>query len=184
MAELNAELKAQLKERVDRQLRVLDATLLRVRQEAKNYNTDAKRQGQLHRGFTASLAVLAVATPALVTYQTQGKNSSGWLVLIVILVTAVTGAGTALQGVFRWGERFRRTRLTALELDELCSATELKRQDIEDTDDAVKVFSQISELNHNSAIRLQAILRNHIEAEMALVAPPTPEKGQPVAKGT
>lgn len=174
---------AELKDRIDRQLEVLDATLSQVQREAGRYDTDARRQGLLHRGFTASLAVLAVAAPALVTYQTQAKNSPGWLVLVVILVTAIAGAGTALQGVFRWGDRFRRTRLTALELGELYSATRLKRQDIEDTDDPVKVFSQISELNHNSAARLQAIVRNHIEAEVALVASPTPDKESKLGKG-
>jgi Protein of unknown function (DUF4231) len=167
---------AELKDRIEGQLKVLDETLDRVQKEAERYNTDARRQGLLHRGFTASLAVLAVAAPALVTYQTQAKSASGWLVLVVILVTAIAGAGTALQGVFRWGERFRRTRLTALELDELYSATQLKRRDIVETDDPVKVFSQISELNHNSASRLQAIVRNHIEAEVALVAAPTSDK--------
>ena len=146
----------------------------RIQKEAARYETAAKHEGFLHRSFTAGLAVLAVAAPALVTYQTQQKEAK-YFAVVVILVTAVAGAGTALQGVFRWGERYRRTRLTALELRELDSATGLDRQDIEDTEDPVKVFAKISELNQRAATRLQAIVRNHIEAEVALVALPTRE---------
>lgn len=49
---------AELKERIAGQLKVLDQTLERIEKEANRYETAAKRQGLLHRGFTAALAVL------------------------------------------------------------------------------------------------------------------------------
>lgn len=95
---------------------------------------------------------------------------------LTIGVTAFAGAGTALQSAFRWSDRFRRAKLTALGLFELHSATQLERQDIEDTDDAVKVFSKISEMKQRAARSLRTIVRNHIQAEVALIAP-SPEAG-------
>jgi hypothetical protein len=160
----------ELEDRIAKQFAVLDRTLGQIHSEVRRHESDAKTQGQLHRWFTATLAVLAVAAPALVTYQTQNTGQA-WLPFFVIGVTAIAGAGTSLQSAFRWGDRFRRTKLTALELSELYSATELERQDIEDTDDPVKVFSKISELNQRAAKALRTVVRNHIQAEVALIAP-------------
>jgi ABC-type multidrug transport system fused ATPase/permease subunit len=167
-------------ERVKGRISILNQTLSRIEKESKHYDSDARLQGIFHRTFTAVLAVLAVAAPALVTYQTQSKNAQ--TAIVVVLVTAIAGAGTALQGVFRWGDRFRRTRLTALELKELLTATELDKEDIEDSTDDLRKFAEIRELNDRAATRLQAIIRNHIESEVALVSqqtPPTPPKDPP-----
>jgi hypothetical protein len=172
MAEPQDGVAKKIQDRVAKQLTTLDETLAGVKNEVAKYEADARREGSLHKAFTATLAVLAVAAPALVTYQTQ-THGPAWLPFLVIFVTTIGGAGTALQGVFRWGDRFRRTRLTELELRELYSSVKLERQDIEDTDDPIKVYSKISALNQKAATGLQAILRNHIEAEVALVAPPT-----------
>lgn len=169
---------AELKERIDKQFVVLDATLTQIQAEAKRYENDAKRQEQWQRWSTAVLAVLAVLAPALVTYQTQNAGLE-WLPFVAIGVTAFAGAGTALQSAFRWGDRFRRAKLTALELFELHSATQLERQDIEDTDDAVKVFSKISELNRSAAKSLRTIVRNHIQAEVALITSPPGDGNSP-----
>ncbi|HXG95495.1 MAG TPA: DUF4231 domain-containing protein [Gemmatimonadales bacterium] len=159
-----------LEERITRNKEVLDKTLKRVKDEATIYTRRAGRERFLYTAFSGALAVLAVATPALVTYQSQVDNPT--ISLVAILVSAVAGAGTALQATFRWGERFRRTRLTALELDELASATQLQEHDILDSEDKPKVFQKVYELNQSAARQLQAILRRHTEAEVALVTQP------------
>lgn len=164
-------------ERINKAREILDQTLTRVEKEAGTYEARAARERKLHQCFSAGLAILAVAAPALVTYQSQVHNPT--ISMIAILVTAVAGAGTTLQSTFRWGDRFRRTRLTALELSELVSITRLRKQDMPDQPDVVKSFQQFYELNQAVAKRLQAIVRRHIEAEVSLVSPPTslPEGG-------
>lgn len=160
----------EITERNAKQLKILDTTLRQILDEAHRQEKDAKIQGWLHRSFMAVLAVLAVVAPALVTYQTQNTEIVG-LPFIAIGVTAIAGAGAALQSTFRWSDRFRRAKLTSLELNELHYTTDREREDIEDTDDPVKVYSKICELNRSAAASLRTILRNHIQAEMALMAP-------------
>ena len=170
---------ADVKERVDKQLRVLDDTVALIEGERKRYEAEALSQGRYHRVFTAVLAVFAVLAPAIVTLQSQQRDTP-WLAVLAIGLTATAGAGTALQGAFRWGERYRRTRLTALELSELYSSVRMDRLDVEDTEDPIKVYSKISELNQRAAARHQAIVRNHIEAEVALTTPPADKSRGPV----
>jgi len=88
-------------ERINRAAEILTETLKRAEQEATTYESRAARERWLHQSFSAALAVLAVAAPAVVTYQTQVQNTT--LSIIAIVVTAIAGAGTALQATFRWG---------------------------------------------------------------------------------
>ena len=164
-------------ERVKQLQAVLDDTLRRISHEAALYRHRAQNQRLYHTSFGATLAVLGVAAPALVTYQTQHQSAT--FQLIAIFLTGVVGAAGALQATFRWGDRFRRTSLTALALEELESNTQLARNDIFDTDDAIKIYQKAYELNVSSQKELQRIVRQHIEGEVALVSPKPEENPEP-----
>jgi hypothetical protein len=165
---------ASLEERNKNAEKIFDEMLDRVIKDEEAYRQRAAREKSFHWTFTAALAVFSVLAPILVTYQAQNKGFT----LAAIVVAGIVGAGTALQGTFKWGEQFRRTSLTALELGELSSSAKLRKQDVLDTDDQVKVFQKLYELNQEMAKAHQAIIRRHIEAEVALVTQP-PQNSQP-----
>src|SRR5215210_5827077 len=131
-------------ERVNKILDVVEKSLERIHAEAESFHRKADSERRYHTWFSAALAVLGVAAPTLVTYQIQSKDGSG-LALIAILLTAIVGAASALQATFRWSDRFRRTSLTALALDELESSTRLELYDIRDTGDDMKVYHRAYE---------------------------------------
>ncbi len=106
-------------ERSRRQLRVLDGTLDRIREEANRYNRAKDHSAAYNRWFRSMLAILGVAAPALVTFQTQPVAQYWYVQLPVIAVIAIAGAAATLQNIFRWDERYRRTLLSSLSLYEL-----------------------------------------------------------------
>ena len=153
--------------RVEEIVGILDQTIERIAGEARTYGMRVASERRYHTGFGAALAVLSVAAPTLVTYQTQTPGAL--FQIIAIVLTAIVGAAGSLQATFRWGDRFRRTSLTALALDELESTTRLERLDILHTRDDMTVYRRAFDLNESAQRKLQRIVRRHIEGEVAIV---------------
>jgi|CXWL01.1.fsa_nt_gi hypothetical protein len=156
-------------DRVKRILGVLDKTLAGVQAEREKYHLRAEQEGRLHKWFSATLALVGVAAPAFVTYVT-GEQGTG-LRLAAILLTAIASATASLQTTFRWGDKYRRTSLTALALRELESTTQLSILELTDSIDELQVYKGAYTLNEAVERRLQKIIRKHIEGEVALVGP-------------
>ena len=154
-------------EQVTRVIEFLDRTIQRVSDEAREHHRRARRERRYHHVFGTVIAVLSVATPALVTYQTQVAEPL--FQFAAILLTAIAGAGTTLQATFRWGQRFRQTRLAALELDELESNTRLERDYIELEENPLERYHLARQLNESCHKGLLRAMRKQIETEVATV---------------
>jgi precorrin isomerase len=82
-------------ERVDKVMAVLNDSILRIAAQAETFRRRANLERRYHMWFSASLAVLGVAAPTLVTYQARFDNSI--LQIPTILLVAIAGAAGALQ---------------------------------------------------------------------------------------
>lgn len=142
-------------------------TLLQdVENEARDYRQRAYRLQWIHNVFSAMVAVLGVAAPALVTYQTQVDDPL--FKLLAIILSAIVGASTALQATFRWGDQYRQTRRTAFDLDALKAKAEFQKQEIMETTDFVVAYRKMNELLGFCQRELIRIKQNHIESEEAI----------------
>jgi hypothetical protein len=153
----------------------IDTILKEIDREAQQFRDRAKGQERLNRYATAILAILAIAAPSLVTFVLAkgGNDRNGRFVLFVVFVTAVGGAGNTLLGIFRWGERYRRSQLTGMELDQLSRSAKGRLWRI-GLSPPVKE-KDLEELAEEVGTRYQEIIRNHIESETSLLPPPLPE---------
>lgn len=62
-------------ERVQKILEVIDETLTRIKDQADLYHRRAQSERRWHTWFGATLAILGVAAPTLVTYEVQSPRS-------------------------------------------------------------------------------------------------------------
>ena len=167
-----------LQSRVEKATEALDQTIQRVSKEAIRFRRQASSQQRNHMWFKAITAVLGVAAPALVTYQTSVELAPYYL--LTIFLVGVAGASATLQATFRWGEKYGRTRLTALALEEIESDLLMAKEDILDSDDKLKIYQKLRSLNEQASNKRKDIYRKQIEAEVQIVtmeeAPPKLEK--------
>lgn len=167
-----------LKSRVEKATEALDQTIQRISKEAIRFTRQASSQQRYHTWFKAITAVLGVAAPALVTYQTSVASSPYYL--LTIFLVGIAGASATLQATFGWGEKYGRTRLTALALEELESDLLVAREDILDSDDNLKIYQRLRSLNEQASDKRKDIYRKQIEAEVQIVTkeeePPKLEK--------
>lgn len=157
-------------ERTEKQLAILRLTTERIQKETTRYNRDRDRSRTASRFIPGALAVLGVAAPSLVTYQTQVDKPSGWLIALTILVTAIAGAASTLQAIFRWDERYRRTLLTSLALSLLESNTVFQREEIVATLNGADTDKRLRDLNRKARRDLLRIIREDVESEAKLVS--------------
>ena len=153
--------------RVEKSVLALDKTITRVAIEAKSFTSKASNQQRYHLWFKAISAVLGVIAPALVTYQTSVESAPYYLLTIVLV--GIAGASATLQATFGWGEKYGRTRLTALALEELESDLVVAREDILDSDDGLKIYQKLRSLNEKASETRKDIYRKQIEAEVQIV---------------
>jgi hypothetical protein len=146
----------------------LNDTIARIDAEVRAYKIKQRRNGAANTWFRAILAVLGVGAPALVTYQTQVEGEP-LLVLLTIGLTALAGAAANLQAIFRWGERYTRAMLTALNLEELSSNTKAAMQEILAVDDPIHRMHELRGLNEDAGKILRRTIRKDIQAEAELV---------------
>ena len=154
-------------DRIKSAIAALDQTIDRVAEDAKQYEVRAARQRNYHVIFRAVTAILGVAAPALVTYQTQVAGEL--FKLLAILLTGIAGAAATLQATFGWGESYGRTQLTALALRELESDMRMRKESALDTTDQMKKYSDVRGLNGSGYQRWQQIIRLQIETEVSIV---------------
>ncbi len=156
-----------LEKRVSKSIEALDNTISRVTEEAKHFKILAVRQQKNHTAFRAITAILSVAAPALVTYQTTVESAP--FQLAAIFLVGFAGASATLQATFGWGEKYGRTRLTALSLEELESDLQMAREDILDSEDKLKIYQKLRSLNEQASDKRKEIYRKQIEAEVQIV---------------
>lgn len=155
------------KQRIERLVGIVDKTIQRIAEDAVSYRSSSNVQRKLHYSFRVAITVLAVTAPALVTYQM--RVDSVFFQIGVIVFTAVAGGAATLQAIFAWGEQYGRTRLAALALEELESDMKMRKEDILDSEDELKVYQQLHALNEDGARRHREIIRQQIEGEVSLV---------------
>jgi hypothetical protein len=166
---------------IQAQLHYLEETTNRIDAEARAYKVKQRRNGAANTWFRASLAVLGVGAPSLVTYQTQVEGEP-LLVLLTIGLTALAGATANLQAIFRWGERYTRAMLTALNLEELSSNTKSVMQEITAVDDELFQLRELRRLNEDAGKILRRTIRKDVQAEAELVTQDaSPQQPQMVA---
>jgi hypothetical protein len=174
MSELEAQL--EVGEQVSEQIRVqqqnLEQTLERIDREVQKYRRKESRNGAANTWFRASLAVLGVAAPSLVTYQTQVEGEP-LLVLLTIGLTALAGASGTLGAIFRWGDRYTRSMLTAQALEDLGSKTRGLRQEILAVRDQPYQLSGLRALNEDAGEMLRSTINKYVQAEAELAAQDT-----------
>lgn len=153
--------------KIDKLVGVVRDTLDDVEKDRRHYCTRSQANKRLSIGFRASMAVLAVCAPALVTYQTtvQDKMFS----LIAILLTGIAGAAATLQAIFNFGECYKRQRLLSLALEELHSNGNLDFEDAQREQDQMEKYHKLKKLNETLQAGRRRHVREYLEAEMALV---------------
>jgi hypothetical protein len=154
--------------RQDELMSAIGSSLNDIKVQVSEYRKIANRNRRLHVGFATLLAVLGVAAPALVTYQTQVDNE--WLKLSAILLTSLVGASAVLQATFGWNDAYRRSSLTALALDELQANAESQLTESLATTDRLASTIRLSELRTGLHREKRRILREQIEAELSIAS--------------
>jgi hypothetical protein len=174
------EVSEQVGQQIAAEQQTLEGTLQRIEAEAQEYRKKEGRHGFANTWFRAGLAVLGVAAPALVTYQTQVEGEP-LLVLLTIGLTALAGAAATLQAIFRWGDRYKQAILAAINLEELSSNTKNVRQQIMAVNDDLYQLQGLKKLNEDAGNILRTTIRTYVQAEAELatqdIAPqlPAPE---------
>lgn len=144
----------------------LKEALDKVEGDAKSYTKRSDRLNLLNIALRAATAVLAVAAPALVTYQTQ-VNAFGWQ-LAAILLTSIAGGAVGLQAAFALGERYRRSAMTVLALNELATKTRADINSIERDTRTEAKYSKLSERLKETYAKHSRIIRQQITGEIAI----------------
>ena len=159
-------------DRVNREIQELqnnlNDTIARIDLEVRTYKMKQRCNGAANTWFRAILAILGVGAPALVTYQTQVEGEP-LLVLLTIGLTAIAGAAANLQAIFRWGERYTRAMLTALNLEELSSNAKAAMQEILAVEDPIHQMHELRGLNEDAGKILRRTIRKDVQAEAELV---------------
>ncbi len=156
-----------IKERIEKALALLGEAQKSLEVESNRYNSKARNSYWAYVVSRGLIAALGVATPVLVTYQTQNPGSR--LGIFAILLTAVTGALTTVHAIFRWGDNYVRAKLTSLSLEELLASTRLKRYRIEDTPDQARAYQEAFTAIEQSHAEKQKIIRRQIESEISVI---------------
>ena len=144
--------------------RELGGTINEIKKEAAAQRRRARRNHLTHLVLLVITALLGVAAPILVTYQTVPGSSTALQVLAVI-VTALISVAATLQAALRLHERYRRATLTALDLDDLLAQAIAELQNVR-----AEEMDPFSELNMETRRELNRILRTDIEAEATTLA--------------
>lgn len=96
----------------------IDQSLARLEKDATAKEHRSSRQHRWDLIFRATTAILAVASPALVTYSTT-PNVGEYYKLAAILLAGVAGAAATLQAIFALQQNYLRNAIDALELYEV-----------------------------------------------------------------
>jgi hypothetical protein len=142
---------------------LLEETLAKIDREAVRFSRRANYERRNHYILNYMIMILSVLAPIMVTLQTQ-LDGTAWKVIAVV-ITALAGASATLQASFRWRERYRLTRMTALELEDLSSNTraEQYRAYMNSTDQ--ESFDQLVEINRRTRGTLSKVFRDYFHAE-------------------
>lgn len=91
--------------------------------EYERYESEAKWRRRYDVWLRAASAILAVAAPALVTFQPSQESalffSDEAFRILVILLVAFAGASITLQAVFAFDKKYANSKMTAAKLQQL-----------------------------------------------------------------
>jgi len=105
----------------------IDDTIKRIESDAIVKEGRSSRQRAWDIFLRATTAVLAVASPALVTYSTTSSNEL--YKLAAILLTGIAGASATLQAIFGLQQTYVRNAIDALDLHNLKAQLETAKQE-------------------------------------------------------
>jgi branched-subunit amino acid aminotransferase/4-amino-4-deoxychorismate lyase len=104
--------------------------------EVAKLKQHAERSRRLDIIFKSIAAVLAVATPAFVTFSATANVADGWKIFAIIL-TGIAGAATTLQATFGWKQAFMRDANAALNLRQIVRVLRGKVRDANSNDKSI-----------------------------------------------
>jgi len=110
-------------------------------------------------GFRATTAILAVASPALVTYSTTPDVPHSFK-LAAILLSGLAGAAATLQAIFAFQQNYVRNAIDALDLYEI-------RQTLSSDTDAARRLANEYEQYAKMQAALDKATRSHKEVIMS-----------------
>ena len=105
----------------------IEAAIERITRKAEVKELRGNQQRKLDIALRVAAAILAVASPALVTYSTTTSSSGGFQFAAIIL-SSMAGATITLQAVLGFQQNYIRDSLDALDLYELKSELESKKE--------------------------------------------------------
>ncbi|MBI3194908.1 MAG: DUF4231 domain-containing protein, partial [Ignavibacteriae bacterium] len=157
----------QLEERVKKLFNILNNTIEKITSKAAEFNKRAREERFYHYLFSVLAATFSVLTPIFVSLENQVNER--WFNFLTLFVSSVSAIVASIVTTFRWGEKYRQTSLTALELDELDSDTQLQRLNIEESGNTLDIYHKARELNEYSQRKIKKIIREYIEAEIKII---------------
>jgi hypothetical protein len=116
------------------------------------------------------IAILAVASPALVTYSTTQGIGPGYR-LAAILLTGVAGAATTLQAIFALGSSYARSVTTALSLRQLIRDLRRDADTAFRQEDKVEAIGKIRSALDAAGLKSSEILWSAQRAQIAEYRP-------------
>ncbi len=108
--------------------KAIDGLLARLQNDASVREHRSSRQHTWDLVFRATTAILAVASPALVTYSTTAGVADFYKIAAIIL-SGVAGAAATLQAIFALQQGYVRNAIDALELYEVKAQLESDRNE-------------------------------------------------------
>jgi len=155
---------------------ILKSSLFELKQEINNEAKKFEKEAKWRRRFDISLraisAILAVAAPALVTYQpdptSTGFVNSEYFRVLVILLVGFSGASITLQAVFAFDKKYANSKITSVQLMELERKVDFDLK-VSDLFDEHETYRNLRNRLEEVAKSRSASLRTYVEEDINTV---------------
>lgn len=135
----------------------IDDTIGRIEKDA----TAKERRSSRERGwdifFRTTIAILAVASPALVTYSTTAGVAEPYK-LAAILLSGIAGASATLQAIFALQQNYVRNAIDALDLYDLKAQLQSNREEALRMGKDHDKYSKLNEALNDATKRYKEII--------------------------
>ena len=138
-----------------------------IRSKSVDLESEANSAKSWDIFFRSSVAILAVASPALVTYSTTPEVADVFK-LGAIILAGVAGAASTLQSVLGFRETYLRKATAALSLNKISLDLTIEMQNAESSASSIDVYADlknaVKRANEDYTEILQTLKRSLIES--------------------
>jgi hypothetical protein len=158
----------EVQRRLQQAIALAEKLVAEVDQQSKRLTRAGRKNFLYDRWFRTVVALLSVASPTLVAFQSQAQ-SSGLSWVVVTAFVAVAGASTTLQSIWQFGRIAAQATLNGMQLDQISARLKAALAAATATTDTIKSFSDLNAKIDQLQTEYWSVMKSHFEGEASRI---------------